>query len=240
MRTRALVTPLAAAMILVAAPRRAEACSCVKPPAPKQALADSAAVFEGKVVGLGRDPAKHRLTATFAVTRWWKGGEAARVAVATIDVDSMCGVGFAEGDEWLVYAGGDATGLSASLCSRTRRAAEAEADRKALGAGKSPTPGSASGDPPATGPTNAETKAGEGETKVGDAPAAEDPGAGDTPALASGGDVQGSEPPASTAPPATEAKPATAGCTLTGEPMGGGLVGLVFLVGRRRGRRAAR
>ena len=61
-----LVVPLMGAWLL---PTRAEACSCVAPPAPKVALQRSAAVFEGKVVALERKPELHRLTARFEVSR---------------------------------------------------------------------------------------------------------------------------------------------------------------------------
>lgn len=220
--TRTLVASLVAAVLLMAAPRRSEACSCKQPPAPKPALANSAAVFEGKVVKLGRDTAKDRLTATFAVTRWWKGGEAAHVEVSTIGIDSMCGVGFVEGEEWLVYAGGDAAGLSASLCSRTKRKADAEADRKALGAGKAPVSGSAPGDPLATEPTKVE----EPPATVEEPPPTE-PAKVEAPTRAEA-------KPTATPPPAAEGKPATAGCAIAGEPAGLGLVVLGLLARRRR------
>lgn len=130
-----LVVPVVCAWLV---PERAEACSCVKPPAPKVALKQSAAVFEGKVLGLDAKPDLHRVTARFEVLRVWKGELNARAEVSTIDVDSMCGYGFTVGDTYLVYASGEPTGLSTGLCTRTKASADAAADFKELGAGEVP------------------------------------------------------------------------------------------------------
>lgn len=134
-----LVVPVVCAWLV---PERAEACSCVKPPAPKVALKQSAAVFEGKVLGLDAKPDLQRVTARFEVLRVWKGELNARAEVSTIDVDSMCGYGFTVGDTYLVYASGEATGpstgLSTGLCTRTKASADAAVDFKELGAGEVP------------------------------------------------------------------------------------------------------
>ena len=121
-------------------PTRAEACSCVAPPAPKVALQRSTAVFEGKVVALERKPELHRLTARFEVSRVWKGELTTRAEVSTIDVGSMCGYGFEVGSSYVVYAAGEATGLSTSACTRTKVSADAKDDLTALGAGTVPAP----------------------------------------------------------------------------------------------------
>ena len=67
-------------------PARAQACSCVMPPAPKEALKQSDAVFEGKVLAVANDPAAHRDTVKFEVTRVWKGELTSRTEVTTIDI----------------------------------------------------------------------------------------------------------------------------------------------------------
>lgn len=131
---------LAAAVAVFAAPRRAEACSCVMPPAPKVALGTASAVFTGKVVRVDPAPDKHQIVARFEVSRWWKGGGSAHTNVSTVEAGSMCGVTFAVGEEWMIYAEGAADGLSAGLCSRTRTISEAKDDKKALGTGKAPDP----------------------------------------------------------------------------------------------------
>lgn len=207
--------PVVMAMILVATPRRAEACSCVMPPPPKAALEAASAVFEGKIVKIDRNPDKHQVMATFAVTRWWKGGETAQTRVATIDAGSMCGLSFADAEQWLVYADGPADGLSAGMCSRTRRSAEAGDDRKALGAGKPPNPALPSPVPAA---------------EPEPAPAEPAPVSAPAPVVA-----PAPAPAAPAAPPSTEAQ----GCTLAPQ-RGAGLLGVVViagLLGRRRARR---
>lgn len=84
---------LAVILLLAAAPRVADACSCWK-----RGLVESCelsdAVFEGKVVKVVRDKPKGYLTATFAVTRRWKGALQAQVKVMTGLDSSMCGLSF--------------------------------------------------------------------------------------------------------------------------------------------------
>lgn len=104
------------------------------PPAPEVALQQSDAVFEGKVLAISDDPSRHRLTATLAVTRVWKGELGSRAKVTTGDMDSMCGYSFAVGTSYVVYASGERTGLSTELCTRTKLSFAAKDDLAALGA----------------------------------------------------------------------------------------------------------
>lgn len=244
---------LVAAVIVVGAPRRAEACSCVQPPPPKKALADSSAVFEGKIVEMVQDKEKHRLTVTFAVSRRWKGAETAQVEVTTVDVGSLCGLPFNKGEEWLVYADGEAGALSTGLCTRTRKKSEAGEDRRALGAGKPAaketapakddplasgaptgpaTPEPTKGDPPGSG-----TPAGPATPTKSDplasgtpaAPATPEPAKGDP--LASG--TKPAEPPAKAAP--VSPPPAQSGGCGIAEPSWATMIVVPMLfAGRRR------
>ena len=138
LRPTALLLPVLAAAWLL--PAQAQACSCVPPPPPKAALGAATAVFEGKVAHLDDDPANHRSTATLEVSRVWKGAVSATVKVTTLDAGAMCGFGFAVGESYVVYAEGEAAGLSTSMCSRSSLSSKAKDDLKALGPGKPPKP----------------------------------------------------------------------------------------------------
>lgn len=119
-------------------PERAEACSCVVPPAPKVALAQSTAVFEGTVRGIDEHQPAQQAAVRFEVSRVWKGELTSRVVVSTTDMGSMCGFAFAVGTPYLVYASGEGAALSTGLCTRTKASADAKDDFQALGAGKVP------------------------------------------------------------------------------------------------------
>lgn len=121
------------------------------PPPPQEALASSAAVFEGTVTDV-RAPegeAEHgNLVVTLRVGRRFKAAEADTVTVTTSSSSAACGYGFEQGRTYLVYAqdGGDGQ-LSASLCSRTARIEDAADDLSALGGGQGPGPGPSPEDP---------------------------------------------------------------------------------------------
>ncbi len=124
-------------------PMQSEACRCAPPPEPAKALAQSAAVFVGKVVAIEDGPEANRnKTVTLEVEKWWKGGETARVKVVTNSDSAACGFGFQLDSRYLVYAtaGNGAAALHVNSCSRTRAAqtAEGTGDFKDLGEGKPP------------------------------------------------------------------------------------------------------
>ena len=144
--------------LLASAPEHAEACSCIPPPPPAEALQRMGAVFEGRVVSVAPDAERMRLTARVQVLRRWKGANATEVEVATAGDSAMCGVSLEEGRTYLLYAdaGADGTaGISVSLCSRTTGIEQAAADLAALGAplAASPPAPPAAGDAPGTGGT---------------------------------------------------------------------------------------
>ncbi|WP_199350874.1 PEP-CTERM sorting domain-containing protein [Haliangium ochraceum] len=145
----------------VLAPRAAEACSCMRPPPPQEALAAADAVFEGTITTV---ESGDNLVATFAVERAWKGVAKDTITVATGLNSAMCGLGFAEGERWLVYAMLDGDELRSSLCSRTARSADAADDLAALGEGSAPSDASpeqpAAGEEPPAQPATGEQPAG--------------------------------------------------------------------------------
>lgn len=123
---------------------RAEACSCLPPPAPKIALEKAGAVFLGVVTKLElvQDPSSWpKVKATLAVNRTWKGVTTKTVEVTTSRGGASCGFGFQLGQEYLVYAYTAKTGeWTTSLCTRTRSKYHAQTeDLPELGEGEIPT-----------------------------------------------------------------------------------------------------
>ena len=121
--------------------RDAVGCDCAPPPPPKTALAQSAAVFQAKVVKIEEVGFEKKVT--LQVERWWKGGEAATIIVSTSKSGASCGYGFQKDVKYLVYAYAEKGNpvLQVSLCSRTRtmEVAGKTGDLKDLGEGKAPT-----------------------------------------------------------------------------------------------------
>ncbi len=120
---------------------RVVACSCGTPPPPKVALSKSDAVFTGKVVAIeGSATRAYYAKVTLAVDRAWKGAVNRQTTIVTPVSDGMCRYPFKVGESYLVYAGlagvtEDPSLLATNLCTRTRPAAHASGDLKALGAG---------------------------------------------------------------------------------------------------------
>lgn len=128
----------------------ANACSCALPAPPKESLEHSTAVFAGKVVDIdvpsGRvvgplievssaDPVK----VTFDVSKVWKGPKYKTLSLTTARDGVSCGYSFKKGEEYVVYAYGEAEKLSAGICSRTKVLANAQEDLQELGEGSLPT-----------------------------------------------------------------------------------------------------
>jgi hypothetical protein len=135
--------PVFAFLAIAVATSPAWSCKCALPPPPKQALAQSAAVFQAKVVKI--EKGARQFEVTFEITRTWKGTQGKSVTVVTASSGAACGCGFKAGTSYLVYChqsrkDGKPTGpLRASLCSRTRLLASAQEDLKELGKGKKPS-----------------------------------------------------------------------------------------------------
>ena len=130
---------------LISTPGRSYACSCVRPGTPSDELARSTAVFVGRVISVtrhsredgmvaGMDP----VTVEFDVQSTWKVPDYETMYLTTARDDGACGIGFREGDEYLVYS---PDGVTVHLCTRTRLLPEAASDLEELGEGRSPALG---------------------------------------------------------------------------------------------------
>jgi hypothetical protein len=143
-RARALGLTGAAVVAALAclAPARARACSCMSQ-TPADALAQAAAVFEGRVREVA--PAQpegempRQLRVRLQVVRSFKGSGTAEELVVTTAADSAaCGYGFELDRSYLVYALAQRDGLDVSLCGRTQPIEEADEDLRLLGIGATP------------------------------------------------------------------------------------------------------
>lgn len=119
----------------------ANACSCIAPVTPQEALESSTAVFTGKVVSTevqngvmisSGDP----VTVTFDVSKIWKGSESQTIVITTAREDASCGYTFEKGKEYIVYAYGEENELGTNICTRTNMLANAQEDLQELGEGK--------------------------------------------------------------------------------------------------------
>jgi hypothetical protein len=132
------VAVLAAVLGTLSAP--ALACSCPEPPPPRTELVQADAVFAGEVTSIRGDDL--RLQVVMDVADVWAGEIHERQLVMTEADSAMCGVPFAEGGSYLVYAREGSTGaLGTNLCSRTALLADAAEDLAALGHSSAPLPG---------------------------------------------------------------------------------------------------
>ena len=151
-----LIIPLIGLWILVH-PEPSYACSCVENGSPIEELANSAAVFMGRVVSVHElDPgdslwggARHvsssdPTTIGFAVQTVWKGPLFQTTYLTTHRSEASCGFTFVEGETYIVYS---RDGSTVSLCSRTARLSEAMDDLDALGEGYMPVQGLAAPTP---------------------------------------------------------------------------------------------
>ena len=107
-----------AIVVIASAPRIAEACSCIRPAAPRVELERAALVFVGTVTEVTQpedDPAVDK-TVSFEPSSILKGPAPSPLVLTTAGNSAACGYGFEVGNEYLVYA--DAQ-RRVSLCSRT-------------------------------------------------------------------------------------------------------------------------
>ena len=139
----ALIVPLISLWILLH-PTQSYACSCVTPGSPSEEMANSAAVFMGRVVSVreferndGSWSSTDPTTIEFAVSTVWKGPSYETMFLTTARLDGSCGFTFVEGEKYVVYS---RNGSTVSLCSRTRSLSEAQHDLTELGKGQAPIP----------------------------------------------------------------------------------------------------
>lgn len=124
---------------LVMPSRPARACSCLPPPPPKVALAQSDAVFEGRP--FATNVATNMAEYSFEVDQVWKGDLPARVTIKTATSAAACGRTYQVGQSYIVYARrGSGKTLLDGLCSRTRTSAAAGEDLEQLGVGREVRP----------------------------------------------------------------------------------------------------
>ncbi|HEX6324843.1 MAG TPA: carboxypeptidase regulatory-like domain-containing protein [Vicinamibacterales bacterium] len=123
-----------AAVGYLAAPVRAEACSCIGGIPLCESLWTTAAVFSGEVVAIAEPPGEPRepfarRRVTFRVLEVWRGAVGASVEVTTGMGGGDCGYRFVTGSRYLVYAHANNAGeLSTGICSRTRLLSAASED----------------------------------------------------------------------------------------------------------------
>jgi MYXO-CTERM domain-containing protein len=131
---------IATALLGLSQANDAYACSCVPPPPVATAVGESSAVFAGTIVALTPPSLpSNDMVATFSVERVWKGAtNQTAIEVRTPSSSAACGLSFAPGQKWLIYANESEGGLSAILCSRSTLYSNAQADLAELGAGTTP------------------------------------------------------------------------------------------------------
>ena len=135
-----LTLTVLATVSLLAAPRVAEACSCMRQ-SPREAAETADAIFEGRVESVEAAPGDQTapVHVRIHVTQQWKGVESEEVELTTAANSAMCGYSFEDGQVYLVYATREGSGgLTVSLCSRTALADGADEDRGELGPGTTP------------------------------------------------------------------------------------------------------
>ena len=142
LRLRSIAIPLALIISLLAVwlllqPERSYACSCIWPDSPSEELANSAAVFMGRVVSVREfergDNTANSLdptTVEFDVQTVWKGSNYSTMFLKTFRDGSACGFSFTEGETYVVYSH---DGSTVNICSRTCRLSDAALDLAELG-----------------------------------------------------------------------------------------------------------
>ncbi|MFO7167239.1 MAG: hypothetical protein DIU80_004350 [Chloroflexota bacterium] len=151
---------VAVLLAVFALPRPAAACSCPPKQSPGAALADSHAVFAGRVVRLRQPGPQVALTSTFPfftygvpahaplhvtleVSQVWRGPSQRTTDLYTARFAAGCGFLFVLGREYLVYAVENAREqLVTYRCSRTSELGDAGEDLAFLGPGIRPAAGS--------------------------------------------------------------------------------------------------
>ena len=150
LRSRSIAIPLALIISLLAVwlllqPERSYACSCIWPDSPSEELANSAAVFMGRVVSVREfergDNTANSLdptTVEFDVQTVWKGSNYSTMFLKTFRDGSACGFSFTEEETYVVYSH---DGSTVNICSRTRRLSDAALDLAELRERRKPAEG---------------------------------------------------------------------------------------------------
>src|ERR1700755_1131565 len=113
--------------VLLGTPSVSFACKCAPPPEVAEALVQATAVFEAQVTQLNTTDTE--LEVSMRVTRAWKGVDTETIRVRTRKDSAACGVDFAMGQVWVVYANQTTEDAGIALqvlrCGRSRLAEEA-------------------------------------------------------------------------------------------------------------------
>jgi len=137
-------------------PAAASACVCDKKATVEKAYAESAAIFAGKFIGSeyrrglksefaemdnewrGKKREYEVLVHRFEVADWYKGDNSTRQTILVTDevrflddgssTVSDCGLGYKEGESYLIYAYGDEKAYDSGACTRTARLTRSSAD----------------------------------------------------------------------------------------------------------------
>lgn len=106
-----------------------EACTCLPPPPPSEAVAKADAVFLGKILTFEEIAGQYQRLARFEIIKVWKGRPERVDSVMTALNSAACGYDFQTGETYLVYAYKAESGdLHTNICTRTRIEREAAAD----------------------------------------------------------------------------------------------------------------
>ncbi|AKT43298.1 hypothetical protein [Chondromyces crocatus] len=238
--TRSFFLAAATALVTLAQPDVASACSCIPSPPVEVALQKASAVFAGRIISVTRPKDGGNVVAKFAVSRAWKGVSGKTVEVSTSSHGASCGLNLKQGEERLIYADTYDGGLWASICTRSALLADAKEDVALLNSGLPteappppviPAPGDGPPEPPAPLPEPTGTS-----TSTFASPP---PGASPVPSVAAP-----SPAPTDSAPPPVP--PGSGGCACTTAPPQENswgwlmpLAGALALVGRGAARRGA-
>ncbi|CAM2903118.1 hypothetical protein PASE110613_06865 [Paenibacillus sediminis] len=120
------------------------ACSCAVSPSVSGEFQMQTAVFSGKVVSIALPNTVMKSTAdpiqvNFEVFEVWKGDVGRKISITTARDSASCGFDFVEGQQYLVYAGGEPNHPQVLLCGRTIELSAAEEDLHILGKGMAPS-----------------------------------------------------------------------------------------------------
>ena len=129
----------------------AYACSCAESEPPARAFSTTPAVFHATALastsssgysrswitellyGIGIGSGNYGQEIPFEVISSWKGVDKTHVLIHTGFGGGDCGVGFNQGDEYLIYAYGNDDNLETNICTRTRPISRASDDLTYLG-----------------------------------------------------------------------------------------------------------
>jgi hypothetical protein len=109
-----LVLSLLTLLLWAAVARQADACSCVAR-SPCQTFASADAIFVGDVVGVDAGPRGR--VGRLRVTHVFKGAVTVGATVPVQPGFASCGVDFAPGQRWVMFAGKEVAGFSTNQCS---------------------------------------------------------------------------------------------------------------------------